>query len=253
MTMRCLSAIYRYTSLADVEIIIIDDGSTDETKKIKIAGSKVIRNKTNLGFAVAVNQGIIASKGNYICIFNNDMIDSPNWIDHLLEGLKIKNMGMVSSTLIEPSEMKFDLFKRLTSANRNEPATISLWEKDGPWLFKREVFEKVGLFNEIFKYCQYEDSDFLLRMAYAGYKHGKAENSFVYHYSSLTQKGELKRRIGSDYIKKNRESYLKLWKTIDVDFERAFKGIPQKGMTKEDLKKALNNYRISNHPDRVKI
>lgn len=73
----------------DFELIIIDNGSTDES--LEIARSyrgrpnyTLIENKTNTGFSHAVNQGIAIGKGEYMVLFNNDAFAEPDWLAELI-------------------------------------------------------------------------------------------------------------------------------------------------------------------------
>lgn len=226
VTQECLDAVIKNTK-NEYEIVFIDDGSDDETTAIEMIYpiDILIRNKQNRGFAVAVNEGIRQSRGEYICIFNNDMIVKKNWDQILirnLEKLKKDKYGMVTGTLIEPPATVEEFSK--TKPDRKG---VLMWEKGGPWMFKKEVFKFTGMFDEQFEFSQYEDSDFLLRMAYAGYRHGRVEECLVYHYSALTQNGELKKRIGTDYRQANRTRFIEKWGTLDIDYQKAFQEEPQ--------------------------
>lgn len=68
----CIESIFKNVGNLDIEIIIIDNASTDalpENSKVKI-----IRNTKNVGFAVANNQGIKQAKGEYILLLNPDTL-----------------------------------------------------------------------------------------------------------------------------------------------------------------------------------
>lgn len=74
----------------DFELIVIDNGSTDES--LEIARSycdnpryHLIENSENTGFSHAVNQGIAMAKGEYMALFNNDAFAEPNWLEELLK------------------------------------------------------------------------------------------------------------------------------------------------------------------------
>jgi glycosyltransferase involved in cell wall biosynthesis len=227
VTQECLDAILKHTK-NEYELILIDDGSDDDTTAIEMLYpiDTLIRNRVNRGFAVAVNEGIRQCRGDYICIFNNDMIVQEGWDEILigyLEKLEKEKYGMVTGTLLEPADCKREDFSLAKPTKKG----CLLWEKGGPWMFKKDVFKFTGIFDEIFEYCQYEDLDFLTRMAYAGYKHGRVEECLVYHYSQLTQKGELKKRIGTDYVVQNRAKFIKKWGTAEIDFEKALAEEPQ--------------------------
>jgi hypothetical protein len=209
-----LTYVKNNTNMDGIEFIIIDDNSLDNTVTcldpfLNLLGFdyKIIRHEDKIhGFGSSVNDGIKIARGDYICIWNSDMFPKKNWLLPLLKSLNYQDYGMVSSTLIEPQMMSRDEFFFAAIPVHPEPR-IDEWAKDGPWMFKSEVFEKVGLFDERFKYGQYEDSDYLLRMAQNGYKFGKCLDSYVYHYSSVTQHGSLKNRIGTSYIDQNRKAF----------------------------------------------
>ena len=70
----CLDSIYGGTT-TDVEVIVVDNASTDGSLAVveeKFPQVRVIRNSTNTGFSVAVNQGILASRTPYVILLNND-------------------------------------------------------------------------------------------------------------------------------------------------------------------------------------
>ena len=74
----------------DFELIVIDNGSTDESLEIahSYCGNPryhLIENSENTGFSHAVNQGIAMAKGEYMALFNNDAFAEPNWLEELLK------------------------------------------------------------------------------------------------------------------------------------------------------------------------
>ncbi len=234
VTKRCLASIIAHTP-GEFELIIVDDGSDDDTRTLQSEGFtgrikyQYIRHDTNLGFSKSVNDGIMASSGELIAIFNNDMIVSPMWLDPLIRVLDANNnYGMVTSTLIEPDHCSVDDFacflkKMPIKSYSLRDTKIEPWSKGGPWLFRSGVFSMVGLFDEGFLHTTYEDWDYLVRMAIKGIKHGRVINSFVYHYASLTQKGELKKRAGSvDYQQINKDYFYKKWGTVCPNYLKIY-------------------------------
>ncbi len=103
MTKDCLEAIRANTK--DYEIVLIDNGSDPPiafsipdawarvlepgrdaryVPMVEGAGNiQIIYNETNLGFPVAINQGIRAAKGDIIVLLNNDVIVTENWLNRL--------------------------------------------------------------------------------------------------------------------------------------------------------------------------
>lgn len=68
------------------ELIIVDNGSApDAAAYARQAGDRVILNRTNLGFAKGMNQGLTVARGRHVAFCNNDTILPPGWAGHLLE------------------------------------------------------------------------------------------------------------------------------------------------------------------------
>ena len=60
-----------------------------KTKKAKLLNKfcrtvRLIKNDENLGFAAGNNQGMALAKGDYILLMNNDVVVTPNWLDHMI-------------------------------------------------------------------------------------------------------------------------------------------------------------------------
>ena len=103
VVLRTLSTISKLSR--DTEIILIDDGSTDnsyEWIKKNYPSIKTIQNSKNFGVTAAWNQGLELSSGQYICIANNDLIFSKNCIELLQSALeKHKWIGLASPYTIQ--------------------------------------------------------------------------------------------------------------------------------------------------------
>lgn len=223
ITKDLLDSLYRCTPSEFLgEVIIVDNFSNDDTAKVfdEYYIDMYIRNcKANMGFSRAINQGILLASKEYVCIWNNDMVPSPGWIQSLMAHINTPGFGMVTGQLIEPHEMGLENFKlSVDSIITDECIT---WAKGGPWLFKKNVFTTLGLFDERFFPTQYEDSDFLLRMAMMGIKHGMVTGSKIYHHSALTQNRELMVKDPT-YPSVNRQRFVDKWGTADIDYERAY-------------------------------
>ena len=72
LSLLCLESIVEHAS--DVEVIIVDNHSTDETARLLdlISGAKLIKNRDNLGFVKAVNQGAALASAQQLLLLNND-------------------------------------------------------------------------------------------------------------------------------------------------------------------------------------
>lgn len=71
---------------ADVEIVVVDDGSTDDTRRIaEEAGARVIRHPVSLGNGAAVKSGARAARGSIFILMDADGQHKPSEIGSLLE------------------------------------------------------------------------------------------------------------------------------------------------------------------------
>jgi GT2 family glycosyltransferase len=74
----------------DVEVIVIDNASTDDALQIAQAfpGVTTVANASNLGFAVANNQALELARGRYIALINNDAVIVPDWLSEHVDFLE---------------------------------------------------------------------------------------------------------------------------------------------------------------------
>ena len=65
------------------EVIVVDNGSVDGSREMiegKYPDVRLIKNRENMGFAIACNQGIKAATGAYISLLNNDIEVESSWL-----------------------------------------------------------------------------------------------------------------------------------------------------------------------------
>ncbi len=100
----CLKSIFKFTEDVNFEIIVVDNGSEDDSPNLvkeKFPQVKLIPNKENLGFTKANNQGIKIAKGKYILLLNSDTYLIENSFKKLVgEANKRKNLGALGPALL---------------------------------------------------------------------------------------------------------------------------------------------------------
>ena len=173
----------------DFELIVIDNGSTDES--LAIARSYIgrarytlIENDRNTGFSHAVNQGIAIAKGEYMALFNNDAFAEPTWLAELLRTAEADpRIFAVSSLMLryyEP-ELADDAGDYVTllgfACKRGDGLKASRYQKPcrvfsacgGAALYRKSILDEIGVFDELF-FAYYEDVDLSWRANSYGYK-----------------------------------------------------------------------------------
>lgn len=168
--------------IGDHHVILINNtqGDISELTSI-IPGTQLIDNRSNAGFARGVNQGITLALADpqvdAVLLLNNDLtITHGNLVQLGLTFTKIRTAGIVSPILHHTRGYDWGgKYSRWTGMVRhtnwpNIPKTVqSVSHVAGAaMLIKREVIDKIGLFDERF-FLYFEDLDFCLRAAAAGF------------------------------------------------------------------------------------
>ncbi len=109
LTTNCIKSIATDKGLLDIphEIIIVDNASSDGSQAAleKIKTIKLIKNKQNLGFGTANNQGLKISQGNYILLLNSDTLILKSAISQCLTWLSAHGQaGIVTGQLLNPDQ-----------------------------------------------------------------------------------------------------------------------------------------------------
>lgn len=142
------------------EIIIIDDGSSDNLKSVLATWqNRIIYVSQNpSGVSVARNKGLQQARGQYVAFIDADDIWSLNHFTFLLETLK-KNKSHIILGYTQRFEVNTNNKKREVKKNLGSPF---LFPSLGAGLFKKSVFDKVGVLEPMYEL--HEDIDWYLRV-----------------------------------------------------------------------------------------
>ncbi|WP_133000641.1 glycosyltransferase [Luteimonas arsenica] len=104
-TLACLRALAAHPPEAPFEVIVVDDGSADETPERlpRVDGLRYHRRAANGGFIAACNDGAVLARGEYLVLLNNDTVPQPGWLDALLATFRDHpDAGLVGAQLLYP-------------------------------------------------------------------------------------------------------------------------------------------------------
>ena len=104
-------------NLKGYEIIVVEDGSTDNTKNIALSkGVKVLSFKKNRGKGFGVKMGFLSAKGNYIGFVDADKSLKPKYIKKVFDNLKNCDVS-IASRYLKSSKIRVNqpLLRRLAS------------------------------------------------------------------------------------------------------------------------------------------
>ncbi|MCX5687490.1 MAG: glycosyltransferase family 2 protein [Candidatus Omnitrophica bacterium] len=202
----CLNAV-RMQSFKDIEIILVDNGSSDGSSdmvRTDYPEAKLIENKENLFFCKANNQGIEAAKGDFILCLNSDCVLDRDYLKEAIISFSMDGkIGMVSGKILRMDKKTIDSTGLFLARNRKplERGYGKLDEdqyKKSEYVFgvsgacmlaKRVMLEDIkdenGYFDETFE-IYYEDLDLCWRAKKKGWKAYYNPKAIAYHERGAT-------------------------------------------------------------------
>ena len=221
-TRQCLESIRKNTP-KPYEIVVVDNGSSDETVGYLKAQKdlRLISNSENRGYPAAANQGIQAARGDFLLFLNNDVVVPGGWLDRLMKPLTDHpDLGLVSlcsNQVSGPQKIPVGY-----SDLKDMDQFAQQWARENAgrlqWvdrlvgfclLVRRAVIDRIGLWDERFGIGNFEDDDFCRRAIGAGFKCAIARDAFVHHFGSATFRGE--KMAHAELMRKNRRLYDEKW------------------------------------------
>ena len=203
VTYNCVAALILAPNAVAAEIIIVDDGSSDETAEIEryVSGVTVVRNETAQGFVRASNRGAEAARGEFIVMLNNDTEPAAGWLDELLYVFeRFSDVGLVGAKLVYPDG-------RLQEAGGVIFANLDIWNygrggnphdcrynyirqvdycSGACLMLRREVWERLKGFDEFYAPAYYEDTDLAFRVRALGLKTYYTPFAEIVHFEGVS-------------------------------------------------------------------
>ncbi|HEX4077933.1 MAG TPA: glycosyltransferase [Rhizomicrobium sp.] len=199
VTYYCLCSLLFAFNHTSFEVIVVDDGSSDETTRLSefVQGVQIVRHATAQGFVRACNAGAARARGEFILLLNNDTEVTARWLDELVAAFRnFDRVGLAGSKLVYPD-------------GRLQEAGGVVWGSGNPWnvgrdgnpddprynylrkvdyvsgaalMVPRKLWQKVGGFSEEFAPAYFEDTDLAMKVRESGHFAVYVPTSTVYHF-----------------------------------------------------------------------
>jgi N-acetylglucosaminyl-diphospho-decaprenol L-rhamnosyltransferase len=213
----CLDSIERAKDSLDIEIIVVDNASKDNTLAIINSinsQKKLISNACNAGFPRANNQAIALAKGKHIMLLNPDTIVMPGSLRALVSFMDensqcgvcgphlVRENGEVYGDLRPPSLSFYFLsvFGIRGLLRKYVPAKNLEVVQGSCLVFRQNLISEVGLLDENLFWC--EDMDFCYRLKRKGYDVCKVSAAQVIHLSGSSARANTELVIEKQYLSK---------------------------------------------------
>lgn len=237
-----ISSTKKYNS--DCEFILVDDSSNDGSVayvKGEFPEVKIIKHTKNRGFSSSVNMGINNSKSDFIILLNNDVRPEDDYLRNSIELFKDEKVFAVSFHEDGYGWAKGFFKNGFVEHEIGGVGNVihdTFWVSGGSGIFRRNIIQKLGGFDEkLFNPFYWEDLDLSYRAMKRGYKLLWDPDSKVIHAHASTI-GKISKSKTDLVLQRNQ--LLFIWKNITskVLFKRHIKGMFS---------------RLSKHPGYIKV
>ena len=227
LTYHCLSSILEHTKEIAYEVIIVDDGSTDETIEMlgKVGNITLLRNEKTRGFVFSCNKGIGSARGEYVLFLNNDTVVTEGWLTPMAALLdNSAAIGAVGAKLILPDgtlqEAGCIVWNDGSTAgygggeNPEDPRFCYVRDVDycscACLLVRKELLYDLGGFDEVYSPAYYEDADLCFEVRRLGYRVVYQPAAKIIHH----QFGSSSREEAMALYLKNMSAFAAKWRHV---------------------------------------
>lgn len=199
-----LLAIFAQDYPGPVEVIVVNDGSTDSSldivRGLADRGALKIISQENRGAVAATNNGLNAAKHDIICSVDSDVVLEKDWLRKVVEEFDDPKVGAVQGYYKTPAGISFwarmmgyDVEARYDAIRTKHVSQVCT----GNTAYRKEAIEKVGLFDPAFIYGY--DNDMSYRLAQCGYKLVFRKDALCDHFWKADLVSYLKQQYRSAY------------------------------------------------------
>ena len=232
----CIDSLLK-TNFESFEIIVVDNASSDGSQewiKSNHPNINLLENDQNHGYAGGCNRGAKIANGKYLIFLNNDTVQEPMWLDHLIQEIeshddiaaiqpKILNYynknifdyaggsgGMMDIFCYPFARGRLFLEQEEDTGQYND-ARQCFWASGTAIMVKRDLFDAAGEFDEEF-FAHMEEIDLCWRLQAMGHKIWVEPRSVVYHKNAVSLPMHSHRK----YYLNHRNSLLMLFSNYSI-------------------------------------
>lgn len=198
-------------SIKPEPLVIVDNASTVGAGSLREWADIYIRNKTNLGYAKAVNQGLrLCSSDEFVCVANNDIRVSGGWEQVAFDIFREDPLVASVHFKMIPYDEPFNFGDKIWKTGKERWCTGSFFVMRNSWSFDGEYLNS------------YDDWDLHLRMYRANYKTAYTNKAQYQHMNSFTQfiipqREEIDKKNREYFIKKHGDTPENIWQKMFPD------------------------------------
>lgn len=212
-TLECLESL-QAASYPNLRIVVVDNGTPESCRRelrTRFPAVELLLNDDNLGFSGGNNRGIayaLAQGADYVLVLNNDTVVAPDFLEPLVARLSAdRRIGMVGPKIYQqgaagqlwfagttrdwllgrPLRLRHRGFGRI-DRGQYDREQYGDFLSGCAMLLRREVFERVGMFDPAF-FAYFEDVDLCLRVRREGYRILYVPAARVYHKAARSSTG----------------------------------------------------------------
>ncbi|HXY07805.1 MAG TPA: glycosyltransferase family 2 protein [Terriglobales bacterium] len=236
--LECLDSLRALNSALRMEVIVVDNASTDGTPDAiqeNYPEVRLIRNEANLGFAKANNIGLSVVKGDFLCLVNSDVVVPPGCLEKMIDYMRAHtDIGLLGPKMLSPTGGVGQSVNRLPTVwnylcfalglhvlvpnsrlfggylmagypyNKTEDVEVLTgWF----WMVPRAALEQVGGLDERF-FMYGEDLDWSYRFLKAGWRVVFFAEAEALHYGAASS-GQAPTRFYVEMVRANLQYFRK--------------------------------------------
>jgi GT2 family glycosyltransferase len=207
---KCITSVLQKSDYSNFEIIIIDNQSVEERttrlyqRYASEPGIRIIQSADEFNFSRLVNLGATHARGQIFLLLNNDVeVINADWLTEMVSQVSRPEVGVVGARLWYPNGqlqhggiiLGMGVASHIDGIRRNDPGYFARQHLTQDFCavtaaclaVRRDVFEKLGGFDELHLPVAFNDVDFCLRAREAGWRVIYTPHAELIHHESVTR------------------------------------------------------------------